>query len=75
MRVQYGGEHIDELADTLREQQVHTVISTINIVSDETSGAQLSLIKAAIKSGVTRRFVPSEYGFINVPESVGPRSK
>ncbi|KAJ5675665.1 hypothetical protein N7462_008562 [Penicillium macrosclerotiorum] len=53
---------------TLEHHNVHTVISAISIISDETSLAQLNLIEAAEMSSMTQRFIPSEYSFIQTPE-------
>lgn len=50
------------LAETLRTQSIHTVISAISI-GDEASGqAQLNLIEACIGAGCVKRFLPSEFG-------------
>lgn len=68
VRVDYSAANIDGLASLLRERQVTTVISTITI-SEETRGAQMNLIRAAVKaSDVTKRFIPSEFGYVNVKE-------
>ena len=61
-------DNITSLANIIKDHTVRTIISAISIVSDETSQSQLNLIYAAKASGVTERFIPSEYGFINVPE-------
>lgn len=68
VRVDYSDANIDGLASLLREHQVKTVISTI-IISEQTCGAQMNLIRAAVKANdVTKRFIPSEFGFVNVKE-------
>jgi len=42
------------------------VISTITI-GERTREAQMNLIRAAIEaSDVTKRFIPSEFGYVNV---------
>ena len=66
----YSSNDISSLATLLREREVNTVISTITILGEQTRDAQLSLIRAAIlaneKLGPTKRFVPSEFGYVNV---------
>lgn len=53
---------ISSLAETLKAQSIHTVISALSI-GDEASGqAQLNLIEACTVAGCVRRFLPSEYG-------------
>lgn len=52
----------------LERYNVHTIISAIGLVSNETSQSQLNLIEAAEKSSSTQRFIPSEYSFIQTPE-------
>lgn len=52
----------------LEHHDIHTIISTIGLVSDETSQSQLNLIEAAEKSTTTQRFIPSEFSFIQTAE-------
>lgn len=52
----------------LERHNVHTIISAIGLVSDETSQSQLNLIEAAELSSSTKRFIPSEFSFIQTPE-------
>ncbi|KAJ5765941.1 hypothetical protein N7520_005500 [Penicillium odoratum] len=52
----------------LEEHAVHTIISTISMSSDESSRSQVNLIRAAETSTSTKRFIPSEYAYINTPE-------
>ncbi|KAF5642292.1 transcriptional activator Mut3p [Fusarium tjaetaba] len=56
----------DELAATLEANSIETVISTINSMDDVS--AELSLIKAAEKSGSTKRYIPSIWGIKNNEE-------
>lgn len=58
MAVDY--DNIEETAKTLEAHQVDTIISAMSIMGPSEE-AQLSLIAAAKKSQVTRRFIPSEY--------------
>ncbi|OGM51146.1 nmrA-like family protein [Aspergillus bombycis] len=67
-QVQVGYNDSTALARTLDQHGVHTVISAIGIVSDETSQSQLTLINAAAQSSATKRFIPSEYSFIQTEE-------
>lgn len=52
----------------LEQHNVHTVISAIGLISEETSRSQLNLIEAADKSKSTARFIPSEFSFIQTEE-------
>lgn len=56
------------MARVLERHNIHTIISAIGLVSDETSQSQLNLIEAAEKSESTKRFIPSEYSFIQTTE-------
>lgn len=56
------------LAKLLEYHKIHTVISAIGLISEETSESQLNLIEAAERSQVTERFIPSEYSFIQTAE-------
>jgi hypothetical protein len=62
----------DDLAATLQANSIEAVISTINSMDDVS--AELSLIKAAEKSGSTKRYIPSIWGIKNNEESVMPCS-
>jgi hypothetical protein len=62
--VQINYHDIPSMAHELEQHKIHTIISTIGLVSDETSQSQLNLIEAAKKSVSTKRFIPSEYSFI-----------
>ncbi|KAL4784437.1 pyridoxal phosphate-dependent transferase [Aspergillus varians] len=63
--------NITSLTETLEKHKVHTVISAISLFEDEHSVSQLNLIKAAEDAPSTRRFVPSEYSFVQT-ESLLP---
>ncbi|KAF4462549.1 NAD(P)-binding, partial [Fusarium albosuccineum] len=49
--------NVDDLVSTLQSHNVNTVISTITTLGD--NEPELNLIKAAEKSQITKRFVPS----------------
>jgi phosphoserine aminotransferase len=59
---------ITSLTQAMEENNIHTVISAISLYSEEDSTSQLNLIKAAEKAGLTERFIPSEYSFIQTEE-------
>ncbi|KAF7585968.1 hypothetical protein BBP40_009759 [Aspergillus hancockii] len=63
-QVQVIYDDVTSLTQTLEQYGVHTVISAIGILSDETAESQLNLIEAADRSLVTKRFMPSEYSFV-----------
>ncbi|EPS30706.1 hypothetical protein PDE_05658 [Penicillium oxalicum 114-2] len=75
--VQIDYSDIPSMTMELERHNVHTIISTIGLVSDETSQSQLNLIEAAEKAQPTKRFIPSEYSFIQTSEllSVDPSIK
>ncbi|KAF2018119.1 NAD(P)-binding protein [Aaosphaeria arxii CBS 175.79] len=56
------------LAATLDQHKIEVVISTIVLISDDSSQSQLNLIAAASGSKTVKRFIPSEYGTHNKPE-------
>ncbi|KAI8668084.1 NmrA domain-containing protein [Fusarium keratoplasticum] len=56
------------LSRCLEENEVEAVISTINLQDEAASNAQLSLIEAAGASKTTKRFIPSEFAFVNSPD-------
>ncbi|CAI7615903.1 unnamed protein product [Penicillium discolor] len=66
--VQINYEDIPSMARVLEQHNIHTIISAIGLVSDETSQSQLNLIEAAEKSASTKRFIPSEYSFVQTTE-------
>ncbi|KAJ5228551.1 hypothetical protein N7489_009259 [Penicillium chrysogenum] len=66
--VQINYDDIPSMARVLERHNIHTIISAIGLVSDETSQSQLNLIEAAEKSASTKRFIPSEYSFVQTTE-------
>ncbi|KAJ5366737.1 hypothetical protein N7541_000678 [Penicillium brevicompactum] len=62
--VQIDYDDVVSMTHALEQHKIHTIISAIGLVSDETSRSQLNLIDAAEKSASTKRFIPSEYSFI-----------
>ncbi|CEJ55394.1 hypothetical protein PMG11_01655 [Penicillium brasilianum] len=66
--VQIDYSDIPSMTAELERHHVHTIISAIGLVSDETSQSQLNLIEAAELSSSTKRFIPSEFSFIQTPE-------
>ena len=67
-QVQVDYDNISSALDILQKHGVETIISAIGISTNETSQAQLNLIQAADRSEVTKRFMPSEYSFIQTDE-------
>ncbi|PYI07711.1 NAD(P)-binding protein [Aspergillus sclerotiicarbonarius CBS 121057] len=67
-QIQVNYDDVDSIAQTLEKHAIHTIISAIGIYSDETSKCQLNLIHAAERSSATKRFVPSEYSFIQTKD-------
>ncbi|KAL8715720.1 MAG: hypothetical protein Q9220_000387 [cf. Caloplaca sp. 1 TL-2023] len=55
-------DNVDSLVDLLEKNQIHTVISTMNPPTPEVHAAQDNLIRAAARTKVVRRFIPSEWG-------------
>ncbi|KAJ6017929.1 hypothetical protein N7451_001308 [Penicillium sp. IBT 35674x] len=66
--VQINYDDVQSIAKTLDAHNVHTIISAIGLISDETSQSQLNLIDAAELSATTKRFIPSEFSFIQTPD-------
>ncbi|OAP59583.1 hypothetical protein AYL99_06881 [Fonsecaea erecta] len=66
--LQVDYDNVDSIANTLDKHNVHTIVSAIGINSAETSQAQCNLIRAADRSGATKRLIPSEYWAKTVPE-------
>lgn len=66
--VQINYDDVQSIAETLDAHNVHTIISAIGLISDETSRSQLNLIDAAESSATTKRFIPSEFSFIQTAE-------
>lgn len=66
--VQINYDDVSSMSKTLKVHNVHTIISAIGLISDKTSQSQLNLIDAAEKSTTTKRFMPSEFSFIQTAE-------
>lgn len=62
--------NVDATAETLRDQDVNTVVCAISVGDATSSDAQLRLIEAAAKSGTVKRFIVSEWGIVHKPECV-----
>ncbi|KAH1506281.1 hypothetical protein KXX06_008961, partial [Aspergillus fumigatus] len=60
--------NIPSLVQVLEQHTIHTIISAIGIFDATTSQSQLNLIQAAEESSVTKRFIPSEYSFIQTKD-------
>ncbi|KAF7718070.1 Uncharacterized protein PECH_002406 [Penicillium ucsense] len=61
-------DNVQSMTTELERHDVHTIISTIGLISEETSQSQLNLIEAAENATTTKRFIPSEYSFIQTPD-------
>lgn len=59
--VSYEPEAAESLVTALRSNNVHTVLCTIGAVNDGLLKSQLAVLNASLKSGVVKRFVPSEW--------------
>lgn len=68
--VQIDYNDITSMTRELEHHNVHTIISAIGLVSDETSQSQLNLIEAAENAATAQRFIPSEFSFIQTAECV-----
>ncbi|KAJ6104406.1 hypothetical protein N7523_010726 [Penicillium sp. IBT 18751x] len=66
--VQIDYNDITSMTKELERHNVHTIISALGLISDAASQSQLNLIDAAEKSSATKRFIPSEYSFIQTPD-------
>jgi major membrane immunogen (membrane-anchored lipoprotein) len=55
---------VDSLVTVLETNKIDTVISTVAIMNEEASMAQLNLIEAATRASTTKRFIPSDFGII-----------
>jgi dTDP-4-dehydrorhamnose reductase len=53
---------IEQLAQTLDANKVHTIISTIVMIDPVAAQSELNLVAAAAKSSCTKRFVASNWG-------------
>lgn len=57
--------NVAETAQLLASRKVEVVISTIHIMEEVASTAQINLIKAASQSGTVKRFIVSEWGIVH----------
>ncbi|KAL9003651.1 MAG: hypothetical protein Q9188_003495 [Gyalolechia gomerana] len=53
-------DNVDDLISLLRNNEIHTVISTLNPPTTEVQAAQDNLIRAAAQAHTVKRFMPSE---------------
>jgi hypothetical protein len=60
---------VDAVAEILRSNNVHTVISALKVIAAEGGLAETNLVKAAAKSSVTKRFIASDWG-VMIPSDV-----
>ncbi|KAL4882666.1 hypothetical protein BJY04DRAFT_38524 [Aspergillus karnatakaensis] len=67
-QVEVDYTNIASLEQTFKKYQIDTVISAISLYGEGDSEAQLNLIKAASQAGSTRRFIPSEYSYIQTED-------
>jgi hypothetical protein len=54
--------NIEQLAQVLEENKVHTIVSTIMMIDPRAAASELNLVAAANKSSCTKRFVASNWG-------------
>jgi uncharacterized protein YbjT (DUF2867 family) len=54
---------VDSLRNVLEENKVDTVVSALSSMPDQGTPPEVSLVRAAEASKVTRRFVASNWGF------------
>lgn len=57
--VDYG--HVDGLRQMLEANDVHTIVSALQVNSPESGAAEINLVKAADQSPVTKRFISSDW--------------
>ncbi|KAM0470208.1 hypothetical protein ACHAPX_010094 [Trichoderma viride] len=60
---------INAVTHILETHNVHTVISTISVITPESGAAERNLIKAASKAAPTKRFIQSDWGVLAPSES------
>ncbi|KAF4967026.1 hypothetical protein FSARC_5317 [Fusarium sarcochroum] len=60
LQVDYA--NVEALAHLLKQHNVHTLISTIQITGETASSAQVNLISASDKSSAVKRFIISAWG-------------
>ncbi|KAF4459237.1 C6 zink-finger PRO1A [Fusarium albosuccineum] len=63
--------NVNTLANVLKQHDVHTVISTIQVANEEASSSEVNLIKAAAQASV-QRFIVSGWG--SLPSEMSPTS-
>ncbi|KAH9210366.1 hypothetical protein DL95DRAFT_308064 [Leptodontidium sp. 2 PMI_412] len=56
-----------QISEILKANNIHTVISAIGVLYNDTHEAQMNLIDGAAKAGTVRRFAPSEGYPIDLP--------
>jgi hypothetical protein len=57
----------------LESNQIHTIVSALNVDFEPVSNAQVRLIKAAAATNCVKRFIPSEYNVnYDLPDSILP---
>ncbi|KAL7920133.1 hypothetical protein ACQKWADRAFT_299444 [Trichoderma austrokoningii] len=61
--------NIAEMAQLLASRKVEVVISTLHLMDNVASIAQINLIKAANQSGTVKRFIVSEWGIVHTEAS------
>lgn len=59
VRVDY--DDFDNLVHILEANEIHTIICAFGITGTSLSTSQMNLIKAADKSNVTKRFIPTSF--------------
>ncbi|KAL4990184.1 pyridoxal phosphate-dependent transferase [Aspergillus falconensis] len=68
VQVEVDYTNIASLTQILNEHKVRTIISAISLYGAKDSQAQLNLIRAAEDAAETRRFIPSEYSFVQTED-------
>ncbi|EAA64520.1 hypothetical protein AN2409.2 [Aspergillus nidulans FGSC A4] len=69
-QVEVDYANIPSITHILNEHKVHTIISAISLYGEEDSVSQLNLIRAAEDAAETRRFIPSEYSFVQTEDLI-----
>ncbi|KAK6444208.1 hypothetical protein FP744_10000456 [Trichoderma asperellum] len=57
-------DDINAVTNILEKHNVHTVISTISVITPESGAAERNLIKAAAKATPTKRFIQNDWGVL-----------
>jgi hypothetical protein len=55
-------DDVGALTTVLESNNVHTVISTIQVMDMGSGGSEVNLVRAADISGPTKRFISSDWG-------------